>query len=170
MMDRVDTPPPGMVPPGMGGGPLPGVSAPPGTSVSFAEPPGESKLLDLERTLAAKDAVMEPEVLATLRDYVANGGKPAAAIELLSENYRGYAQMTGLLVGGGEGSGQSGAGRRGGGAGVENNRRELPKNAETPIRSRSARMAGATRATGRIPGASIARIAPHRHSYAVGRV
>ena len=97
MMDRVDTPPPGMVPPGMGGGPLPGVSAPPGTSVSFAEPPGESKLLDLERTLAAKDAVMEPEVLATLRDYVANGGKPAAAIELLSENYRGYAQMTGLV-------------------------------------------------------------------------
>ena len=96
-MDRVDTPPPGMVPPGMGGGPLPGVSAPPGTSVSFAEPPGESKLLDLERTLAAKDAVMEPEVLATLRDYVANGGKPAAAIELLSENYRGYAQMTGLV-------------------------------------------------------------------------
>ena len=97
MMDRVDTPPPGMVPPGMGGGPLPGASAPPGTSVSFAEPPGESKLLDLERTLAAKDAVMEPEVLATLRDYVANGGKPAAAIELLSENYRGYAQMTGLV-------------------------------------------------------------------------
>ena len=84
-MDRVDTPPPGMVPPGMGGGPLPGMSAPPGTSVSFAEPPGESKLLALERTLAAKDAVMEPEVLATLRDYVANGGKPAAAIELLSE-------------------------------------------------------------------------------------
>ena len=65
--------------------------------MSFAEPPGESKLLDLERTLAAKDAVMEPEVLATLRDYVANGGKPAAAIELLSENYRGYAQMTGLV-------------------------------------------------------------------------
>ena len=97
MMDRVDTPPPGMVPPGMGGGPLPGMSAPPGTSVSFAEPPGESKLLALERTLAAKDAVMEPEVLATLRDYVANGGKPAAAIELLSENYRGYAQMTGLV-------------------------------------------------------------------------
>ena len=96
-MDRVDTPPPGMVPPGMGGGPLPGMSAPPGTSVSFAEPPGESKLLALERTLAAKDAVMEPEVLATLRDYVANGGKPAAAIELLSENYRGYAQMTGLV-------------------------------------------------------------------------
>jgi hypothetical protein len=68
-----------------------------GGSVSFAEPPGESKLLELERTLAAKDAVMEPEVLATLRDYVKSGGKAEAAIELLSENYRGYAQMTGLV-------------------------------------------------------------------------
>lgn len=97
-MDRVDTPPPGMLPPGMGGGAPPGMGAPAGGgSVSFAEPPGESKLLELERTLAAKDAVMEPEVLATLRDYVKSGGKAEAAIELLSENYRGYAQMTGLV-------------------------------------------------------------------------
>ena len=78
-MDRVDTPPPGMLPPGMGGGAPPGMGAPAGGgSVSFAEPPGESKLLELERTLAAKDAVMEPEVLATLRDYVKSGGKAEA--------------------------------------------------------------------------------------------
>ena len=80
-MDRVDTPPPGMLPPGMGGGAPLGMGAPAGGgSVSFAEPPGESKLLELERTLAAKDVVMEPEVLATLRDYVKSGGKAEAAI------------------------------------------------------------------------------------------
>ena len=40
---------------------------------------------------------MEPTVMESLRQYVANGGKPAAAIELLSENYRGYAQMSSLV-------------------------------------------------------------------------
>ena len=39
---------------------------------------------------------MEPGVMDSLRTYVASGGKPAAAIELLSENYRGYAQMSSL--------------------------------------------------------------------------
>ena len=63
--------------------------------MSFAEPPGESKLLALERTLAARRGdgrgARHPAGLRRQR------GKPAAAIELLSENYRGYAQMTGLV-------------------------------------------------------------------------
>ena len=67
-----------------------------GASVSFAPEDSSRKLLELERTLAAKDAIMEPGVMDSLRTYVASGGKPAAAIELLSENYRGYAQMSSL--------------------------------------------------------------------------
>ena len=78
----------------------PGVGAPGGgASVSFAPGDPSSKLLELERTLAAKDAVMEPGVMDSLRTYVASGGKPEAAIELLSENYRGYAQMSSLVCG-----------------------------------------------------------------------
>ena len=67
--------------------------------MSFAPPDPSSKLLELERTLAAKDAVMEPGVMDSLRTYVASGGKPSSAIELLSENYRGYAQMSSLVCG-----------------------------------------------------------------------
>ena len=85
---------------GAGGDGAPGVGAPGGgASVSFAPGDPSSKLLELERTLAAKDAVMEPGVMDSLRTYVASGGKPAAAIELLSENYRGYAQMSSLVCG-----------------------------------------------------------------------
>ena len=68
-------------------------------TVRFASPDDSSKLLELERLLAAKDAVMEPGVMDSLRVYVASGGRPAAAIELLSENYRGYAQMASLVCG-----------------------------------------------------------------------
>ena len=85
---------------GAGGDGAPGVGAPGGgASVSFAPGDPSSKLLELERTLAAKDAVMEPGVMDSLRTCVASGGKPAAAIELLSENYRGYAQMSSLVCG-----------------------------------------------------------------------
>ena len=90
---------------GGGGDGSPGVGAPSvgapggGASVSFAPGDPSSKLLELERTLAAKDAVMEPGVMDSLRTYVASGGKPEAAIELLSENYRGYAQMSSLVCG-----------------------------------------------------------------------
>ena len=52
-----------------------------GASVSFAPEDSSRKLLELERTLAAKDAIMEPGVMDSLRTYVASGGKPAAAIE-----------------------------------------------------------------------------------------
>ena len=71
--------------------------APGAATVSFAPEDSSCKLLELERSLAAKDAIMEPGVMDSLRTYVASGGKPAAAIELLSENYRGYAQMSSLV-------------------------------------------------------------------------
>ena len=62
---------------GAGGDGAPGVGAPGGgASVSFAPGDPSSKLLELERTLAAKDAVMEPGVMDSLRTYVASGGKP----------------------------------------------------------------------------------------------
>lgn len=109
----------------------------PTAGVSFKDDdPSAVRLLELERTLGAKDAIMEPGVMESLRQYVHNGGKPAAAIELLSENYRGYAQMSSLVCqwlditaapdgashrqggsggGGGGGRGGGGGGRGGGG-------------------------------------------------------
>ena len=48
-----------------------------------------ASLLELEDALGRKDAVMEPRVERTLREYVAAGGRPAAAVQLLSEGYRG---------------------------------------------------------------------------------
>ena len=46
-------------------------------------------LLELERLLSAKDSVLERNTIHTLREYVAAGGKPETAIDLLSDNYRG---------------------------------------------------------------------------------
>jgi hypothetical protein len=46
-------------------------------------------LLELEAKLREKDAIMERNTVQTLREYVAAGGKPATAIDLLSDNYRG---------------------------------------------------------------------------------
>jgi negative elongation factor C/D len=104
-------------------------AAPPRVSFADLSDPSSAWLLELERTLGAKDAIMEPGVMESLRQYVHNGGKPAAAIELLSENYRGYAQMSSLVCkwlditagtdggGGGGGSNKHQGGGGGGGAG-----------------------------------------------------
>jgi hypothetical protein len=46
-------------------------------------------LLELEEALGRRDAVMEPRVERTLREYVAAGGRPANAVQLLSDGYRG---------------------------------------------------------------------------------
>jgi hypothetical protein len=53
----------------------------------MAEP--AKSLLELEKCLREKDAILERNTLQTLREYVAAGGKPATAIDLLSDNYRG---------------------------------------------------------------------------------
>jgi hypothetical protein len=46
-------------------------------------------LLELEAALGRTDAVMEPRVERTLREYVAAGGRPANAVQLLTDGYRG---------------------------------------------------------------------------------
>ena len=57
-----------------------------------------SALAALEARLAQKDFIMEPDAIDDVKRYVASGGAPSTAIELLSENYRGYAAMTSLAV------------------------------------------------------------------------
>ena len=49
-------------------------------------------LLELEAALGRTDAVMEPRAERTLRQYVAAGGRPANAVQLLSDGYRGARQ------------------------------------------------------------------------------
>lgn len=51
----------------------------------------------LESFLRRPDAVMEPTILDTLRDYVIAQGDPRQAVKLLTENYVGYAQMATLV-------------------------------------------------------------------------
>ena len=53
-----------------------------------------ASLLELEAALGRTDAVMEPRVERTLREYVAAGGRPAAAVQLLSEGYRGALRLS----------------------------------------------------------------------------
>lgn len=47
--------------------------------------------------LAAPDAVMEPKVLDWIKECLSCGEQPKILLELLSDNYTGYAQMTNLL-------------------------------------------------------------------------
>lgn len=59
-------------------------------------PDSAARLNELEATLRQPDAVMEPSILASLRDYVKAQGHPKHAVEILTENYVGYAQMANL--------------------------------------------------------------------------
>jgi len=59
-------------------------------------PDSAARLNELEATLRQPDAVMEPNILASLRDYVKAQGHPKHAVEILTENYVGYAQMANL--------------------------------------------------------------------------
>lgn len=43
------------------------------------------------------DAILEEDVLKTLKNFLMKGGKPQEVIKFLSEGYRGYAQMCNLL-------------------------------------------------------------------------
>jgi negative elongation factor C/D len=56
-----------------------------------------ASLLELEKQLSAKDSVMEPHVAGVLRAYVADGGNPKTAVDLLADNFRGYAPMASLV-------------------------------------------------------------------------
>ncbi|EFA75412.1 TH1 family protein [Heterostelium album PN500] len=50
-----------------------------------------------ESNLQLPDSIMSIDVAQTMKDYITNGGSPPDVIRLLSENYRGYAQMCNLL-------------------------------------------------------------------------
>eukprot|EP00879_Flechtneria_rotunda_P021413 GHRR01022570.1.p1 GENE.GHRR01022570.1~~GHRR01022570.1.p1 ORF type:complete len:302 (+),score=121.38 GHRR01022570.1:122-1027(+) len=54
-------------------------------------------LSELEARMRAPDSIMEPGVLQLLKEYLRAGGKPQAAIEDLSENFSGYAQMCNVM-------------------------------------------------------------------------
>ena len=54
-------------------------------------------LNQLEACLRKPDAVMEPDILTTLGDYIRENGNPTQAIEYLTDGYVGYAQMGSLL-------------------------------------------------------------------------
>lgn len=47
------------------------------------------ELNQLEQVLGAPDAIMEPSILNVLRRYMSDGGNPATAVEMLSDNYTG---------------------------------------------------------------------------------
>lgn len=48
--------------------------------------------------LKAPDCIMELDVLSILRNFIGSGGQPRQAIKLLAENYKGYAEMTNLVL------------------------------------------------------------------------
>jgi hypothetical protein len=47
--------------------------------------------------LAAPDSVMEPKVLDWIKECLSAGKQPKDLLELLSDNYTGFAQMANLL-------------------------------------------------------------------------
>ncbi|QDZ19698.1 TH1-like protein [Chloropicon primus] len=52
----------------------------------------------LENVFQQKDAITEPEVLDTIKQYVAVGGKPQTVVEMLSESYVGYGAMINVIL------------------------------------------------------------------------
>ncbi|GAB4822406.1 hypothetical protein N2152v2_009452 [Parachlorella kessleri] len=62
-----------------------------------AQPDPSSKLNELEAFLRQPDAVMEPNIMDRLREYVMAHGHPQQAVEYLTDSYVGYAQMASLV-------------------------------------------------------------------------
>jgi len=58
-----------------------------------------ARLNQVESFLRQPDAVMEPDVLSRLRDYVSAQGNPQAAVEFLTDGYVGYAAAASLVCG-----------------------------------------------------------------------
>ncbi|PRP79496.1 TH1 family protein [Planoprotostelium fungivorum] len=57
----------------------------------------EDPLDKLQMFLSEPDSVMEPQVSVKMQEYFASGGKPEVAVQMLTENYRGFAQMSSLV-------------------------------------------------------------------------
>jgi hypothetical protein len=49
------------------------------------------------RTFRSSDAIMEQSIFEVLRRYIAAGGTPPVAVQMLAQSYRGYAQLNNLL-------------------------------------------------------------------------
>lgn len=49
------------------------------------------------RAFRSPDAIMELSIIEGLRRYITAGGTPKAAVQMLSQSYRGYAQLDNLL-------------------------------------------------------------------------
>lgn len=62
-----------------------------------AQPDPSSKLNELEAFLRQPDAVMEPNIMEHLREYVMANGHPQQAVEYLTDSYVGFAQMSSLV-------------------------------------------------------------------------
>lgn len=66
------------------------------TDRTEAEEPHE--LLRLEQIMRQPDSIVEPNILQVVREYIAKGGKPQTVLELLSDNYVGFAPMASLAA------------------------------------------------------------------------
>ena len=49
--------------------------------------------------LSAPDSIMEPGVIEAMKGYLESGGEPEAAIQMLADSYRGFADMASLVGG-----------------------------------------------------------------------
>ncbi|KAL6062165.1 putative Endonuclease III [Balamuthia mandrillaris] len=58
---------------------------------------GGTDLAAIEQFFKQNDAIMEVGVLPHTKRYLSSGGTPQAVVQLLSESYRGYAQMCNLM-------------------------------------------------------------------------
>ena len=71
----------------------------PAPPLEILRPDSATRLNVLEAILRKPDAVMEPAIMNSLREYVVAGGHPQHAVELLTEHYVGYAEMASLACG-----------------------------------------------------------------------
>jgi hypothetical protein len=53
---------------------------------------------ECEALFRENDAIMNPDVSQLLRRYLKAGGKPQTVVEQLGDSYRGYSQITDLMV------------------------------------------------------------------------
>lgn len=99
---------------------------------THTHPSNMASLLELEKQLSAKDGVMEPNVGEVLRAYVAAGGNPKTAVDLLSDNFRGASSpVVACAAGLSPGRGLLWAPHKGAAAGVDKHQ-ERPSDACLP--------------------------------------
>ncbi|KAL9648739.1 hypothetical protein ABK040_003676 [Willaertia magna] len=58
---------------------------------------GKSILEECEKKFSENDAITNPFIFDYLKQYIKHGGKPSTVVQMLSNSYKGYPQMTSLL-------------------------------------------------------------------------